>query len=67
MILDPFGDVVAECRALGDDLCVAVATEEKIADAGGTRYLNARRVELYRDIIGQDHVPVQKIAWKDEK
>ena len=65
MILDPFGDIVAECRALGDDFCIATATEGKIANAGGTRYLQARRPDLYRDIIGRKHQPVQKVAWKD--
>ena len=65
MILDPFGDIVAECRALGDDFCIATASEEKITHAGGTRYLQARRPDLYRDIIGRKHQPVQKVAWKD--
>jgi hypothetical protein len=31
--------------------------------AGGYRYLNARKPELYRDIIGKDHKSVQKVAW----
>ena len=65
MILDPFGDVVAECRALGDDMCMAVATPQKITHAGGTRYLSARRPELYRDILGQEHRSEQKVSWKD--
>lgn len=65
MILDPFGDVVAECRALGDDFCLATLTEDKIERAGGTRYLQARRPDLYREIVGMAHTPVQKVAWKD--
>ena len=65
MILDPFGDVVAECRALGDDFCLATLTEDKIERAGGTRYLRARRPDLYREIVGMAHTPVQKVAWKD--
>ena len=64
MILDPFGDVVAECRALGDDFCLATLTEDKIERAGGTRYLQARRPDLYREIVGMAHTPVQKVAWK---
>lgn len=67
MILDPFGDVLAECRNLGDDLVVATCTPEKIAQAGGTRYKKARRPELYRDIIGAAHTPEQKVAWLNNK
>ena len=65
MILDPFGDIVAECRALGDDICFATVSEEKIGNAGGTRYINARRPLLYGNIISAPHEPVQKVAWKD--
>ena len=63
MIIDPFGDVVAECRTLGDDIVTAVLSPEKLTDSGGYRYLNARRPELYRDIIGQDHKSEQKVVW----
>lgn len=63
MIVDPFGDIVAECRTLGDDFATATLTPEKLTQAGGNRYMNARRPELYREIIGQDHHPEQKVAW----
>ncbi len=63
MILDPFGDILAECRKLGDDYVIATITPEKLTQAGGYRYRNARRPELYADIIGQPHKSVQKIAW----
>jgi predicted amidohydrolase len=63
MIIDPFGDVVAECRTLGDDLVTATCTYEKITRSGGYRYKKARRPELYKDIIGQPHVPEQKVVW----
>lgn len=63
MILDPFGDILAECRTLGDDVVTALCTPDKLEKAGGYRYLNARRPELYRDIIGQDHQSVQKVVW----
>jgi len=63
MILDPFGDILAECRKLGDDYEIATLTPEKLQQAGGYRYRNARRPELYRDIIGREHTPVQKVAW----
>jgi predicted amidohydrolase len=63
MIIDPFGDIIAECRTLGDDYVTAVVTPEKLAQAGGYRYLQARRPDLYMDIIGQPHTPEQKVAW----
>ncbi len=63
MILDPFGDILAECRALGDDVVVATCTADKLEKAGGTRYRKARRPDLYRDIIGQAHKPEQKVVW----
>lgn len=63
MIIDPFGDVIAECRTLGDDVILAQITPEKLTDAGGYRYLKARRPDLYRDIIGQPHASEQKVIW----
>jgi predicted amidohydrolase len=67
MIIDPFGDVIAECRTLGDDLVTAVITPEKLSQAGGYRYIKARRPDLYREIIGQAHTPEQKVIWMNEK
>jgi len=63
MIIDPFGEIVAECRNLGDDFVSATLAPEKLKLAGGYRYLKARRPGLYRDIIGQPHVPEQKVIW----
>ncbi len=65
MIIDPFGDVIAECRTLGDDFVTATINEEKLKDAGGYRYLKARRPDLYRNIIGKEHIPDQKVIWLD--
>lgn len=67
MIIDPFGDIVAECRNLGDDLVTATLTPEKLTMAGGYRYMKARRPDLYRDIIGQEHTPEQKVVWLEER
>ncbi|NLR58623.1 nitrilase [Chitinophaga polysaccharea] len=63
MIIDPFGDVIAECRTLGNDIITATINPEKLAQAGGSRYIKARRPDLYRDIIGQEHAPEQKVVW----
>ncbi len=66
MIIDPFGNILNECRKLDNDFVTAEITEDKLALAGGARYIKARRPELYRDIIGMDHKPEQKVAWLDE-
>jgi 5-aminopentanamidase len=65
MVIDPFGDIIAECRTLSDDFVTAVITPEKLAMSGGKRYIKARRPDLYRDIIGQKHTPEQKVIWLD--
>lgn len=73
MILDPFGDIIAECRNLGDDYVTATITPDKLTRAGGFRYTMARRPGLYGQIISVGHNPVQKVAWmshhdgKDQK
>lgn len=67
MIIDPFGDVIAECRKLDNDFCIATLDAEKLRQAGGFRYKNARRPELYRDIIGQEHESRQKVAWLNQE
>jgi len=67
MIIDPFGDVIAECRSLEDEFVVAELTPEKLKQAGGYRYTQARRPELYKDIIGADHKADLKISWMDNK
>lgn len=66
MILDPFGDVIAECHTLGDDHVTATCTPDKIVNAGGTRYKNARRPDLYKNIICRPHKPEQKVVWLNE-
>lgn len=66
MIIDPFGDVLNECKTLGDDYVIAVLTPEKLIQAGGHRYIQARRPELYKNIIGSPHQSEQKVAWLSE-
>ncbi len=66
MIIDPFGDIIAECRSFDDSFVTATITLEKLTQAGGYRYLKARRPELYKDIIGKAHTPEQKVIWLDD-
>src|SRR5258706_5883820 len=63
MIIDPFGDILAECRKLGDDVMAATLTSEKLIQAGGYRYTKARRPGLYIDILGQDLQSEQRVSW----
>jgi 5-aminopentanamidase len=65
MILDPYGDILTECRSFTDDYVIATCNPEKLTLAGGYRYMKARRPELYRDIIGKTHVAVQKVSWME--
>jgi predicted amidohydrolase len=67
MIIDPFGNVIAECRTLGDDITTATLDPDSLTKAGGYRYITARRPDLYRDIIGKRHNPSQKVAWLNDK
>jgi len=67
MVLDPFGEVLDECRALGDDVVTALLTAEKLQQASGRRYLRARRPDLYAKLVeppppGQQ--PVTRPGWK---
>lgn len=65
MLLDPFGDIIAECHSFDDSFVTATFTPEKLKQAGGHRYLKARRPELYKDIIGKAHKAEQKVVWMD--
>lgn len=67
MIIDPFGDIVAECRSFDNSFVTATLTSEKLTQAGGYRYIQARRPDLYRDIIGQAHQSEQKVVWLHQK
>ena len=52
LILDPYGEVIAECRSFDNEITVGVCTADKIEKSGGYSYKRARRPELYREIIG---------------
>jgi len=50
MIIDPFGDIIAECRSFDNEIAIATITPKKLTDAGGYRYIKARK-------------PEQKVVW----
>jgi len=64
MIIDPHGEVMAECHTLGDDVVVGLLTDEKLGQASGRqRYIPARRPELYGKMV-EPHESVTKPGWK---
>ncbi len=63
MILDPFGDILTECTTFNDEIVSATLIRKKLTDAGGYRYRQARRPDLYRDILGESHQPHQQVIW----
>jgi predicted amidohydrolase len=63
MIIDPYGDVIAECRELGDQVVVATLQPEALERAGGSRYLSARKPELYGEILSAPNQPKQQVSW----
>jgi hypothetical protein len=67
MIIDPFGEIIAESHVLGDDVVVGLLTAEKLELASGRRYIRSRRPELYGKLVeppppGQK--PVTLPGWK---
>lgn len=63
MIIDPYGEILSEIKSFEDDIAIAAITKEKISLSGGFRYKNARRPNMYRDIIGKGHDPEIKPVW----
>jgi predicted amidohydrolase len=47
MVLDPYGEVIAETRAAGDAMVVADLDAAQLPTSSGRRWLRARRPELY--------------------
>lgn len=65
MILDPFGEIIAECTNLGDDIAIALCTEEKLSQASGRRYIRARRPDLYGKLVEPPaEPPVTQPGWE---
>ena len=67
MIIDPYGEVLSEVKSFEDEIAIASITKDKIPLSGGFRYKNARRPDLYRDIIGKAHEPEFNPVWMQPK
>lgn len=63
MIIDPYGEVLSEIKNFENDITTATLTEDKLTLAGGYRYLNARRPELYGNILNQPHNSTLRPGW----
>ncbi len=64
MVIDPFGEVIAECRALEDDFCLGLCIREKLELSSGRRYLRARRPDLYGKLVEPSKVPPETLpGW----
>ena len=63
MILDPYGELLTEIKSFENEISLGTLTPEKLNLSGGFRYKNARRPELYRDIIGKDHSSETVPIW----
>ena len=67
LILDPYGDVMVEIKSFNDEIAMATITEDKLKLSGGFRYKNARKPELYRDILSADHQSQTKPVWMEKE
>ena len=50
MVLDPYGEVIAETRESGDDIVMADLDASLLPTSSGRRWLRARRPELYESL-----------------
>lgn len=65
MILDPFGEILAEAHKLGDEVVIADCTADKLEVASGRRYIRARRPELYGPLVEpSSEPPLTTPGWK---
>ena len=64
MIVDPYGEIMAEAHSLDDEVVVALLTDEKLQRASGRqRYIPSRRPELYGKLV-EPQESVTKPSWK---
>lgn len=63
MILDPYGEIIAECRSFDDQVVVARCSADKLKLAGGYRYRRARRPELFGEILRREHDSSTRVEW----
>jgi predicted amidohydrolase len=65
MVLDPYGEVIAETREPGDTIVVADLDGRLLPTSSGRRWLRARRPELYAPLTertGQEQ-PTRRVRF----
>jgi predicted amidohydrolase len=68
MIIDPFGEIIAESNALGDDVVVGLCVPDKIPVSSGYRYLRARRPDIYGKLVEPPaQPPITAPGWDVRK
>jgi predicted amidohydrolase len=63
MVLDPYGEIIAECTSFDDEVVIGNCVDAKLKLAGGYRYRKARRPELYGDILKQSNNSSTNVDW----
>ncbi len=66
MILDPYGEIVAESQAIGDDMVVADLDASLLESSSGRRWLKARRPDLYEPITerSETELPTRSVRFE---
>jgi len=68
LVVDPYGEVIAECRTLEDEVVVVPALKVARELASGASYIRARRPELYGKFVEENpHTRDKKqpdVYWK---
>lgn len=68
MIVDPYGEIMAECRSLEDEIVAATLAPEARDLASGKSYIRARRPELYARLLEPNphtaHSKQPEVYWK---
>jgi 5-aminopentanamidase len=67
MIIDPYGEVLSEIKSFENNITISKIVKDKLELSGGYRYKNARKPELYKNIIGQDHKSQIRPVWMKDK
>ncbi len=67
MVLDPYGEVIAETRRAGDDIVVADLDASLLPTSSGRRWMRARRPELYDSLVSPtgDEQPTRRVRFGD--
>lgn len=64
MIIDPYGEIIAECHNPCDSFAMALCVDEKIQNSSGQRYIRARRPDLYAELTAaSEQPPVTEPGW----